>query len=127
MELDMYAEAIITNYEHPTRKRAMEHPDFLMHDYNPLCGDEITVYVSTDGTTIKDVTFEGAGCAISMGTANMLAEALMGRPLEELRSMNAGSIIELIGVDPGPVRLKCAVLSLKALQKGLALYERKRA
>ena len=123
MGMEMYAEEIISNYEHPHNKRKIENAPISLHDYNPVCGDDITMYANTDGTKITDVSFEGSGCAISIGTASMLTDILIGKSIEELRSMNANTVIELIGVDPGPVRLKCATLSLKTLQKALILYD----
>lgn len=124
MSVDIYAEEIVSNYEHPHNKRKIENAAIALHDYNPVCGDDITMYANTDGDKITEVSFEGSGCAISIGTASMLTEFLKGKSLDELRRMDAHTVIELIGVDPGPVRLKCATLSLKTLQKALILYDK---
>jgi nitrogen fixation NifU-like protein len=119
MSLDLYAEELISNYEHPHNKGKIDNPDAEMHEYNPVCGDDITIYIKVSGNKVVDVKFEGQGCAISMGTASMLTESIKGKSLSEITAMGFKDIVELIGVDPGPARLKCATISLKALQKAV--------
>ncbi|EET89626.1 MAG: SUF system NifU family Fe-S cluster assembly protein [Candidatus Micrarchaeales archaeon] len=119
MSLDLYAEELISNYEHPHNKGKIDNPDAEMHEYNPVCGDDITIYIKVSDNKVKEVKFEGQGCAISMGTASMLTESIKGKSLSEISAMGFKDIVELIGVDPGPARLKCATISLKALQKAV--------
>ncbi len=119
MSLDLYAEELISNYEHPHNKGKIDNPDAEMHEYNPVCGDDITIYIKVSGNKVVDVKFEGQGCAISMGTASMLTESIKSKSLSEITAMGFKDIVELIGVDPGPARLKCATISLKALQKAV--------
>ena len=123
----MYAEDIIANYEHPHNKGKLDNPSISMHNYNPLCGDEITMYLKIDNGKIADVKFEGTGCAISMATASMLTDFVKSKSLNEIEQMGVKSVFDLIGFDPGPARLKCATLSLRALKEATFAYEHKKA
>lgn len=124
MTLDMYQENILDHYAHPRNKGRLDHPDLRAKERNPLCGDEIEVFVALDAERkIADVKFEGQGCAISQAAISMLSGELKGRTLDELERMTADDVKELILVPLSPVRLKCAVLSLQAMHKALADYK----
>jgi nitrogen fixation NifU-like protein len=125
--LDLYAEEIISHYEHPHNKGKIADADTSYHDVNPLCGDDITVYIKVADGKISDIKFDGIGCAISVGSASMLTDMLKGKPLAEVEKMDAHTVIDLLGIDPGPSRLKCATLSLKATQKAVFVFEKKDA
>jgi len=84
---------------------------------NPLCGDKIQMEVEILGGIVKNVMFTGKGCAISKASASLLTEKVKGMKIEELRKWDKTSIIEILGIDLGPNRLKCALLPLEALQK----------
>ncbi len=96
-----------------------------MHEYNPLCGDDITVYIKVDGGRISEIKFDGNGCAISMASASMITDFFKGMRVEEGEQVGVGKLIEILGINPGPVRLKCATLSLRAIKEALFLYEHK--
>ncbi|MCL4371915.1 iron-sulfur cluster assembly scaffold protein [Candidatus Marsarchaeota archaeon] len=125
MGLDMYAEDLIANYEHPHNKRRLSHSDSESHEYNPICGDDITVYIKVNDGKIGDISFEGNGCAISVGTASKLTDLVKGKSLSEIERMGFEDIVNLIGIDPGPARAKCASISLKALKHAVFVYEHK--
>jgi nitrogen fixation NifU-like protein len=125
MVLDMYAEQLIYHYEHPSNKRKMEDASVSMNEENISCGDAITVYLKLSGDRIEDVSFEGSGCVISMGSASMLTQELKGKTLAQLEKMQYGDLLKIIGIDPGPVRMHCATLSLRALKKAAFAFERK--
>jgi nitrogen fixation NifU-like protein len=125
MALDMYAEQLIYHYEHPSNKRKMEDASVSMNEENISCGDAITVYLKLSGDRIEDVSFEGSGCVISMGSASMLTQELKGKTLAQLEKMQYGDLLKIIGIDPGPVRMHCATLSLRALKKAAFAFERK--
>jgi nitrogen fixation NifU-like protein len=125
MALDMYAEQLIYHYEHPSNKRKMEDASVSMNEENISCGDVITVYLKLSGDRIEGVSFEGSGCVISMGSASMLTQELKGRTLAQLEKMQYGDLLKIIGIDPGPVRMHCATLSLRALKKAAFAFERK--
>ena len=94
--------------------------DISFEDSNPLCGDhiEITLQTTEDGT-VKDARVDGRGCAISQASADLLVESIIGKPLEEVKQLNKQDILDMLGIDLGPVRLKCALLSLKVLKAGV--------
>ena len=125
-DLGMYAEELIYNYEHPKNKGVMDKPDTQMHEENISCGDKITVYLKIDGNKIADVTFDGTGCVISMGTASILTDSLKGKTLAEVEAFGKDKLLELINIDPGPVRIHCATLSLRAIRKAAFMKEGKR-
>lgn len=121
----MYAESLIYMYEHPQHKGIIKGAEASMHEDNISCGDKITVYIKIEKGIAKDVKFEGSGCVISMGSADMLAGELKGKALEEILKFGRGELLTLIGIDPGPVRMHCATLSLRAVKKALFSYEDK--
>jgi nitrogen fixation NifU-like protein len=125
MPIDLYAEDIIAQYEHPHNKGRMENASISMHDENPLCGDGITMHLKIEDGKIEAAKFEGVGCAVSIATASMLTDFVKGKGLKEAERMNAQSMFKLIGFDPGPVRLKCVTLSLKALKEAIFAYQHK--
>jgi nitrogen fixation NifU-like protein len=133
---DIYKEVILDHYKNPRNKREVEGAPYCYHDNNPLCGDEITVYATADGDTLRDVAFTGAGCSISQSSASMMTEAVAGRPVSdalalagEFRGMMSGDVepdedrfgdlVALKGVVKYPIRIKCAVLAWDVLQKAL--------
>lgn len=116
---DLYREMILDHYRDPRNKGRLDPADISYEDDNPLCGDEIHLYLRLDGENrVREVAWEGDGCAISMASASMLSEEIKGKTLEELRHLGKDHILEMLGIELGPVRLKCALLSLKVLKAG---------
>ncbi len=103
----------------------MDDASISMGEENVSCGDVITVYMKLNGNTIEDVSFDGSGCVISMGSASMLTDELKGKTLAQLEKMSYRDLLEIIGIDPGPVRMHCATLSLRALKKAALAFEHK--
>ena len=123
MSDDIYREIILDHYRNPRNKGKLPGADVSIHDSNPLCGDEIDIHLKVDGDKIKDVKFEGRGCAISQASASMLTEMVMGKPLTAIRDLSKDDILENIGLTSlGPARIKCALLSLKVLKLGMVKY-----
>lgn len=118
MSDDLYREAILDYYKHPRHKGHLAAPDFQYHDHNPFCGDEITVELKIEDGVVVDAAFDGHGCAISQATASMLMEEIIGKSLDEIKAIDKEFILEMLGIEMGPVRLKCALLPLKALKAG---------
>lgn len=116
---DLYREAILDHYKHPRHKGHLDHADLTHHDHNPFCGDEITIELKVVDGTVTDAAFDGRGCAISQATASMLMEEIIGKPVEELKLLDKEYILEMLGIEIGPVRLKCALLPLKVLKAGI--------
>ena len=135
---DLYQEVILDHSKRPRQFRTMDDADHQADGYNPLCGDKITVFLRTDGTRVDEVTFQGAGCAISTASASMMAEALAGRSLDEVRDIfrtfhdlvtgkidseaasdRLGKLAIFAGVSQFPVRVKCATLCWHTLRAAL--------
>ena len=117
--MDLFREAIIDHYKHPRHKGKLEDADIHRHETNPFCGDEVTIFLSIADDTVADASFEGRGCAISQASASMMMEEIIGMPVDELKQWGKEDVLDLLGIEIGPVRLKCALLPLKALKAGL--------
>lgn len=117
---DFYRELIVEHYKNPAYKGTLDPHDYTYEDENPLCGDHIRIDLRVDeNNVITEAMFSGHGCAISQASADLLMETIIGKPLEEVKKMNKETILDLLGIELGPVRLKCALLSLKVLKAGL--------
>ena len=116
---DFYRENILDHYRNPRNKGHLENPTHSHEEHNPLCGDvlQIDLHVN-DEDVIQEVRFDGQGCAISQASASMLTEMIQGKTLEEAKQVDKEDILEALGIDIGPVRLKCALLSLKVFKAG---------
>ena len=116
---DFYKENILDHYRHPRNAGALEQPTHSHEEHNPLCGDVIRLDLHVDENNVIDqVAFKGKGCAISQASASMLTEMIKGKTLDEAKAINKESILEALGIEIGPVRMKCALLSLKVLKAG---------
>jgi nitrogen fixation NifU-like protein len=117
---DLYREIIIDHYKHPQYRGHLDPHDIHFEDDNPLCGDriEITLRVDADGK-VTEANFDGHGCAISQASADLLIESIIGKSLEEIKQLSKQDVLDLLGIELGPVRLKCALLSLKVLKAGV--------
>jgi nitrogen fixation NifU-like protein len=123
MSDDIYREIILDHYRNPRNKGRLEHADVSTHDSNPLCGDEIDIHLKVEEGKIKDIKFEGRGCAISQASASMLTEMVLHKPLTAVKDLAKDDILENIGLmNLGPARIKCALLSLKVLKMGMINY-----
>src|SRR5262245_566279 len=117
---DLYREVIIEHYKHPSYRGHLDPHDIQFADSNPLCGDHIEITLRTDDQGyVTDARFDGRGCAISQASADLLMESIVGKLIEEVKQLNRQDILDMLGIDLGPVRLKCALLSLKVLKAGV--------
>ena len=129
---DLYQEVILDHNKRPRNFRAIEHGR-TAEGYNPLCGDRLTVYLRMDGDVISDVSFQGAGCAISKASASLMTESVKGRTVAEAEALidrfqrmittppgasagDLGKLTVLAGVRQFPVRVKCATLAWHTLR-----------
>jgi nitrogen fixation protein NifU and related proteins len=120
---DIYREIILDHYRNPRNKGKINNPDVVIHDSNPLCGDQIDIFLKVEEGQIKDIKFDGKGCAISQASASMLTEMVMDKPLTAAKDISKDEILENIGLtNLGPARIKCALLSLKVLKMGMVKY-----
>jgi len=117
---DLYREQIIDRFKNPRHRGELDPHDYTYEDDNPLCGDRLRIDVRTDGEDrVTEAAFSGVGCAISQASADLLTESIVGKSLDEVRRISKDDILEMLGIDLGPVRLKCALLSLKVLKAGV--------
>ena len=120
-DFDLYREVILDHYKNPRGHGVMDGADAQAEGQNPLCGDEVTIYVSfaDDGDTIDEVKFAGRGCAISQAATSMLTEMVVGRKASEIATLPRDELLEEIGIPLTPIRLKCALLGLGTLKVAL--------
>lgn len=117
---DLYREVIIDRYKNPRLRGELDPHDYSYQDDNPLCGDEIRIDLRVDGEdVVTEAKFSGQGCAISIASADLLVESIVGKHLDEIKALAKEDILEMLGIELGPVRLKCALLSLKVLKAGV--------
>jgi len=117
---DLYRELIIDRYKNPIYRGELDPNDITFEDDNPLCGDHIRIDLRVDENDIvTEALFSGQGCAISLASADLLLETVQGKHLDDIKVLSKENILEMLGIDLGPVRLKCALLSLKVLKAGV--------
>ena len=117
---DLYREQIIERYKSPQYRGHLDPHDIQFEDDNPLCGDHIEVTIRVDeNEKVTEAAFDGHGCAISQASADLLIESIHGKPMKDVKALNKEDVLDLLGIDLGPVRLKCALLSLKVLKAGV--------
>lgn len=116
---DFYRQNILDHYQNPRNFGTLEDPDISAEDSNPLCGDTIRMDLKVTDGTVEDVRFTGVGCSISRAAASMLTEEIKGKTLEEVKRIGRDEVLEMLGIELGPVRLKCALLALKTLKVGV--------
>ncbi len=131
---ELYQEVILDHNKRPRNKGRLEHATGSADGYNPLCGDTIHVELEVDHDVVKDIKFDGHGCAISMASASLLTEAVKGKTVAEARELfnsmqdmltggeayfEDDELLALSGVREFPVRIKCAVLAWHALKQAL--------
>jgi len=119
----IYRENILDHYKNPHNKGTIENADIKFTENNPLCGDVITINLKLNDNKVEDIKFSGVGCAISQSAASMLTDEIKGKTLEEVKNTNREKVVELLGIEVGPVRTKCAVLGLVAVKEGIKEFE----
>ncbi|KAB8333653.1 SUF system NifU family Fe-S cluster assembly protein [Scytonema tolypothrichoides VB-61278] len=121
MSDDMYREVILEHSKHPHNFGTLEGPSVSHEEHNPLCGDRVRIDLDIRDGVIADVAFSGRGCAISQASASLLTDELRGKTVDEAKAISKEDLLDLIGIPlaKNPVRLKCALLSLKTLKAGL--------
>ena len=115
----LYKEHILELYRNPENYRPLLNSTHTYREHNPLCGDDLTLYLIIKDATIIDASFTGEGCAISKASASLLTEHLKNKTIADLRALTHQHVQDILGVQLGPVRLKCALLPLAAAQHAL--------
>ena len=117
---DLYREVIIEHYKNPGYKGVLDPHDISFEDENPLCGDHIRIDLRVTDGRVSEAAFSGHGCAISQASADLLLESVIGKTLDEVKEIGKQDVLDNLGVETlGPVRIKCALLSLKVLKAGV--------
>ncbi len=120
MSLEMYQQNILDHYKHPRNMRVLNGAQLHARATNPLCGDELEFYINFDqNESVSEVTFSGRGCTISQASASMLTEKLHGMTKNAVEQLAASDILTMLGVEVNPARMKCATLSLEAVQQAI--------
>ncbi|HLG24064.1 MAG TPA: SUF system NifU family Fe-S cluster assembly protein [Candidatus Nanoarchaeia archaeon] len=120
----MYQENILDHYKNPRNAGKIDKASVHHHEYNPLCGDEIEMFLVIKDKKVADVKFHGRGCAISQASASLLTDEIKGKNIDDLKNMAKENILELLGISLSPVRLKCALLSLDTLKNSILIFEK---
>lgn len=117
---DLYREQIIEHYKNPGYRGELDPSDITYEDENPLCGDHIRIDIRVDASnTVTEAAFSGHGCAISQASADLLIESIIGKNIDAVKQMTKQDILDMLGIELGPVRLKCALLPLKVVKAGV--------
>ncbi len=118
----MYHNELMEHFKYPYNRNKVKNANFSYHQDNPSCGDQVSIEGIIAHNQIEAIGFEGKGCVISQATASMLTEKCKDLSLDEIIQLKAEDIINLIGIELGPNRLKCALISLDALKRGINIY-----
>src|SRR4249919_666281 len=113
---DLYRDYILEHYRRPHNFGVIEDADASYEGANPLCGDRITLMLGVTDGVVDRVAFTGRGCAISQASASLLTDEIKGKPLSDVAAIRADDLLDLLGIDISPARLKCAMLSHDSLQ-----------
>lgn len=125
-EEEIYKENILDHFRNPRNFGELKSCEVCHSEFNPTCGDMVKIFVKLDGGVIVDAKFNGKGCAVSMASASMLTEKIKGKKLEEVKKMDEEQIHEMMRINLGPVRMKCGILSLKTLLRGIEIMEERK-
>ncbi len=117
----LFSEEILYLNKNPNHKKIMQDANVKYSDENPSCGDSITIFAKVDKTKkiVEEISWSGKGCAISQASAELLCEELSGKKIREIMKINPKKITEMLGLELGVVRIKCAMLPAAALKKGI--------
>ena len=113
----MYTERLTEHYRNPQNKGHLDSPDLAAEEYNSLCGDRVTIELKVQADRIVDVRFDGRGCALCMGSASILTEAIQGKTLRELQALGKEEFLAELESHPRPSRLRCALLPWVAFRR----------
>ena len=117
---DLYRDYILEHYRRPHNFGVLEAPTASYEGSNPLCGDRITMMLGISDGVVRDVAFTGRGCAISQASASLLTDEIKGKTVAQVEEMTPDDLLDLIGIEISPARLKCALLSLDTVAHALA-------
>jgi nitrogen fixation NifU-like protein len=120
---NLYREHILDHYANPRNQGTLDDADISCEWDNPVCGDVVRIDLRLENGRVSEARFSGQGCVISMASASMLTEEILGKTVEELKALQDEDMFSILGITLGPARAKCGLLPLQVLQKGLACLE----
>jgi len=120
---NLYREHILDHYRHPRNQGMLDDADISCEQDNPVCGDVVRLDVRLKDGRVSEARFSGRGCVISLASASMLTEEILGKTVEELEALQDEDVFRMLGITLGPVRARCGLLPLRVLQCGLAHLE----
>lgn len=119
---EMYMEHILDLYKNPLNFGILENADFRERCFNPSCGDEVEIQAKVNENKIGDVKFIGKGCAICVASASLLTDHIKGKSLDEIKNLNQNNMMDLVGIQIGPARVKCITCPLVSLRNGIKSF-----
>ncbi len=122
--MTLYQALLMDHYHHPRNYGKLENPHFQSGDMNPSCGDSVSLQGIVENNHLKKVCFTAQGCVISIAAASLLTEHVTGLSLDQIEQLTPETMQQLLGITLGPLRLKCALLPLQALQKGIVEFKK---
>jgi nitrogen fixation NifU-like protein len=117
---DLYRDYILDHYKHPHNFGVLADPTVSYEGANPLCGDRITMMLGLVEGVVTQVAFTGRGCAISQASASLLTDEIKGKTVLEVQALTPDAVLDLLGIEISPARLKCALLSWETVSAALA-------
>lgn len=118
---NLYREHILDHYRHPRNQGTLDGADISCELDNAVCGDVVRLDVRLKDGRVSQARFSGRGCVISMASASMLTEEILGKTVEELKALRDEDVFRMLGITPSPTRARCALLPLRVLQEGTTL------
>ncbi len=115
----LYCDELIEHYKSSLFRKSIMEPTSTIEHSNPSCGDKVSLSFVLTNDIIQDIGFQGTGCIISQAAISLLCEHVLGQKIDFILNLTSHDILQLIGIDLGPVRIHCALLGLQALQKSL--------
>lgn len=119
---EIYKENILDHYREPHNFGELANAHIEHREFNPLCGDELKVFIKCQGNKVSEIAFSGHGCAISQAAMSMLTDTLSGKTLGDIEKITPEKVLKMLGIPIGIVRRKCALLGLKTIHKGIANF-----
>lgn len=121
--MNEYMEHIMDLYKNPHNKGKLKKSDIINREKNPACGDEIEITVTLKKDIIKEIRFDGYGCAISHAAASLVTDFVKEKNIDDVLKLTKQDMLDLLGIDVAPLRVKCVMLGLRVLQRGILQYK----
>lgn len=122
---EINTEILLDHYRNPHNHGQIGDASEKLIEFNPVCGDTVQLTIKIENDAVSDIKFIGRGCSVSQGSASMLTDRVKGMKIEEIKKIKEKDILSMLGLNLGPSREKCALLSLNALNKCIENHEKK--